>query len=66
VEAESLASQRCCFAGILCLAAVSWFAADVVNSFFSGFNSGAPQEFGSALYVGWVASVSYYVSGFLI
>ena len=47
--------------GALCVVSVSWYAADIIYDFSLSEhdNDIFVYEFGSALYVGWVASVSW-------
>ncbi|XP_026692137.2 claudin-1-like isoform X1 [Ciona intestinalis] len=55
-------------AGALTIAAVSWYAADVVYQFHVEVitNQSFTYEFGSALYVGWIAGGCALISGALM
>nr|XP_009859999.1 claudin-1-like isoform X3 [Ciona intestinalis] len=55
-------------AGALCIASVSWYAANIVFEFwsFASINDPFKYEFGSALYVGWIAGGCALISGALM
>uniref|UniRef100_H2Z188 Claudin n=1 Tax=Ciona savignyi TaxID=51511 RepID=H2Z188_CIOSA len=55
-------------AGALCVAAVSWYAADVIYQFHVEviLNSTFAYELGSAIYVGWVAGGLALIAGALM
>uniref|UniRef100_H2Z189 Claudin n=1 Tax=Ciona savignyi TaxID=51511 RepID=H2Z189_CIOSA len=55
-------------AGCLCVAAVSWYAADIVYEFWSFTSQNDPfkYEFGTALYVGWIAGGLALIAGALM
>jgi len=55
-------------AGILTIASVSWYAAEVVREFTEQklTNSTFVYEFGTALYIGWISSILALVAGILL
>jgi len=55
-------------AGILTLAAVSWYAAGVVMEFNQQqlVNATFVYEFGTALYIGWISSILAIIAGILL
>ncbi|XP_063771759.1 claudin-1-like [Pseudophryne corroboree] len=51
------------FAGLSCLVAVSWYAATITQQFFNPLYGGIKYELGSALYIGWAASLLAILGG---
>ncbi|OCT81056.1 claudin-15 isoform X2 [Xenopus laevis] len=50
-------------AGLLCLVAVSWYAAMITAQFFDPLYLGTKYEIGSALYIGWAGSLLAVLGG---
>ncbi|XP_075057797.1 claudin-19-like [Mixophyes fleayi] len=49
--------------GLCCLVAASWYAATITQQFFDPQYGGIKYELGSALYIGWAASVLAILGG---
>ncbi|XP_077344486.1 claudin-15-like isoform X2 [Lithobates pipiens] len=50
-------------AGLSCLVAVSWYAANITKEFFDPRYIGMKYELGSALYIGWAGSLLAILGG---
>ncbi|XP_028648096.1 claudin 15-like b isoform X1 [Erpetoichthys calabaricus] len=52
--------------GICSLAAVSWYAAQVIQQFYSAIHGKSRYELGSGLYIGWAGSVLAILGGIFL
>nr|XP_039249626.1 claudin-19-like isoform X2 [Styela clava] len=68
IWARRVSGVMVALAGILTLASVSWYAAEVVREFWMDQvnQSSFQYEFGAALYIGWIASGLALISGCLM